>query len=54
VIEPDLKNKGMITRFRHGLAKKLVGDSEALTVVGPSSIVKEIKRDPRKIELFLG
>ncbi|MEK6892950.1 MAG: DUF2073 domain-containing protein [Nanoarchaeota archaeon] len=53
VIEPDLKDKGVFEKFKHGLAKRLVGDSEALTVVGPSSIVKEIKRDPRKIELFL-
>jgi hypothetical protein len=53
VIEPDLRDKGMFEKFKHTLAKKLVGDSEALTVVGPSSIVKEIKRDPRKIELFL-
>ena len=52
VIEPDLKDKGFITKMRHGLAKRLVGDSSALTVVGPSSIVKEIKRDPKKIELL--
>ena len=53
VIGPDLRDKGMFEKFKHGLAKRLVGDSEALTVVGPSSIVKEIKRDPRKIELLL-
>jgi len=52
VIEPDLKDKGFMTKMRHGLAKRLVGDSSALTVVGPSSIVKEIKRDPKKIELL--
>jgi len=34
------------------LAKSLVGDSSALTVVGPASIIKEIKRDPKKIELM--
>ena len=38
--------------MRYGLAKKLVGDSSALTVIGPSSVVKEIKRDPKKIELL--
>ncbi|MDP3881600.1 MAG: DUF2073 domain-containing protein [Nanoarchaeota archaeon] len=54
VIEPELSGRGVITKLKHGLAKRLVGDSEALTVVGPSSIVKEIKRDPRKIELLLG
>lgn len=54
VIEPELSDRGVITKIKHGLAKRLVGDSEALTVVGPSSIVKEIKKDPKKIELLLG
>jgi hypothetical protein len=53
VIEPDLKQAGMFEVMKHGIAKRLVGDSEALTVIGPASIVKEIKRDPKKIELFL-
>jgi len=53
VIEPDLREKNFFIKLKHGIAKTLVGDSSALTVVGPSSIVKEIKRDPRKIELLL-
>jgi hypothetical protein len=53
VIEPNMRDKGMFTKMKYGLAKRLVGDSSALTVIGPSSIVKEIKRDPKKIELFL-
>jgi len=52
VIEPDLKEKNIFVKMRYGLAKKLVGDSSALTVIGPSSVVKEIKRDPKKIELL--
>ena len=53
VIEPDLREESIIVRMRHNLAKTLVGDSSALTVIGPASIIKEIKRDPKKIELFL-
>jgi hypothetical protein len=53
VVEPNLKNSGLITKMKHGIAKRLVGDSGSLTVIGPATIVKEIKRDPRKIELFL-
>jgi hypothetical protein len=52
VIEPDLRNKNVFTQLKHGIAKRLVGDSNCLTVVGPSSFVKEIKRDPKKIELM--
>lgn len=54
VIEPDLRDKGMIVKMKHQIAKSLVGDSSALTIIGPCSIVKEIKKDPKKIELLLG
>jgi hypothetical protein len=54
VIEPDLRKEGIFVKFRHGLAKKLVGDSSAITVIGPASIIKDIKRDPKKLELLLG
>ncbi len=53
VIEPNLRDKNVFVKMRYGLAKRLVGDSSALTVIGPSSIVKDIKRDPKKIELLL-
>jgi hypothetical protein len=29
------------------------GDFSAITIIGPATIVKEIKRNPKKIELFL-
>ncbi|MEK6850203.1 MAG: DUF2073 domain-containing protein [Nanoarchaeota archaeon] len=53
VIAPDTKDRGMFTKMRYNIAKSLVGDSSALTVIGPSSVVKEIRRDPKKIELLL-
>ena len=40
-------------RVTNSLVKMLVGDSTSLTVIGPASIVKEIKRNPKKIELLL-
>jgi hypothetical protein len=53
VIEPDLKDKGMLTKMRHGMAKRLVGDNSSLTVIGPATVIKEIRRDPKKLELML-
>lgn len=53
VIEPDMRNESIFMRMRHGIARTLVGDSGVLTLVGPASIVKEIKKDPKKIELLL-
>ena len=53
VFAPNMKEKGIFDKMKYNLAKSLVGDSAALTVIGPSSIVKEIRKDPKKIELLL-
>ena len=53
VIEPNLRDKGIFVKMRYGFAKKLVGDNTSLTVIGPATVIKEIKRDPKKIELLL-
>ena len=45
---------GWFSKVRTNLANALSGgDLGAITIIGPASIVKEIKRDPKKIELFL-
>ncbi|MEK6888757.1 MAG: DUF2073 domain-containing protein [Nanoarchaeota archaeon] len=54
VIEPNMKEENLLIRMKHGLAKRLVGESSALTIIGPSSLVKEIKKDPKKMEVLLG
>ncbi len=53
VIEPDLKGQSVVVKFKHRVAKRLVGDNSALTVIGPATVIKEIKRDPKKLELML-
>ncbi|MBS3076335.1 DUF2073 domain-containing protein [Candidatus Pacearchaeota archaeon] len=41
-------------KMKKGLANALSGgDMSAITIIGPASIVKEIKRNPKKIELLL-
>jgi len=49
------KGKGkFFGRLREGIANKLLrGDLGAITIIGPATVVKEIKRNPKKIELFL-
>jgi len=44
VIEQNVEKENILVRMRHGIAKSLVGDSGALTLVGPASIIKEIKK----------
>ena len=46
--------KGFWDKFREKLIKTLSkGDLGAVTIIGPATVVKEIKRDPKKIELML-
>ena len=52
VIEPEMKG-GIFAKAKQAIANSLVGNNNALTVVGPASIIKEIKRNPKKIELMI-
>lgn len=38
---------------RNQLARLLLGDRDAITIIGPATIVREIKKDPSKLELML-
>ena len=44
--------KDFIAVLKKNLVRALLGDKFGLTIIGPASIVKEIKKDPNKIELF--
>ena len=45
---------GIFGNFRKNIVNVIAGgDIGALTIIGPATIVKEIKRNPRKIELLL-
>lgn len=47
-------NESILGKMKKGIANAIAGgDFSALTVIGPATIVKEIKRNPKKIELFL-
>ncbi len=47
-------NEGIFGRMKKGLINAISrGDLGAITIIGPATIVKEIKRNPKKIELLL-
>jgi len=47
-------NEGFFGRMKKGIVNSLSGgDLGAITIIGPATIVKEIKRNPKKIELLL-
>lgn len=45
--------RGLFEKVRRNIAKILVGEQDAITIIGPASVVKEITRNPKKIELML-
>ncbi len=47
------KEKSLFDRVRHNIARILVGEQDAMTLIGPATAVKEIRKDPKKMELIL-
>lgn len=52
VIEPG-NNLTTIQKLRFGIAKAITGQQNALTIIGPATIVKEMKRNPQKLEVMM-
>lgn len=50
---PQTKNLTIFQNLREKMANALVGNRDSLTVIGPATVVREIKKDPTKIELYL-
>ena len=52
VIYPENQNQTTVNKLKFNLANMLLGERTGLTIIGPANIVKEIKQDPSKIQLF--
>ena len=53
VITPNPDERSFMTKMRHGLAHALVGQTDALTIIGPAAVIKEMKKDPKKLEIMM-
>ena len=53
VISGDSENRNLFEKVRRNIARILIGEQDAVTIIGPASVVKEIKRDPKKMEMML-
>ena len=51
-IYPEDANKAFFNKIKSEMIKLLVGNRDGITIIGPASIVKEIRKDPNKIMLF--
>ncbi|MBU0758295.1 MAG: DUF2073 domain-containing protein [Nanoarchaeota archaeon] len=52
VIYPDKKTKDFFKKIKKIMIRMMLGDREGFTIIGPATIIKEIKRDPNKIQLL--
>jgi hypothetical protein len=52
VMYPEKKDVDVIMRLRQDLANLLLGNRRGITIIGPATIVKEIKKDFDKIQLL--
>ncbi len=53
VIAQDSSSLGFMAKFKFGLAKALTGQQNALTIIGPATIVKEMRKNPKKLEIMM-
>lgn len=53
VLSPNVEEMPLAARMKRRVARMLIGEQDAVTIIGPASIVREVKKDPSKIQLFL-
>tara|TARA_Y100000310_G_scaffold343645_1_gene452250 strand:+ start:3186 stop:3572 length:387 start_codon:yes stop_codon:yes gene_type:complete len=53
VIEQNVEDISFMGKMKFGLAKALTGQQNALTIIGPATIVKEMKKNPKKLEVMM-
>lgn len=53
VVEGNSKEKTLFDKMRFGIAKAIAGQQDAITIIGPASVIKEMKRDPKKLEVMM-
>ncbi len=51
-VYPEDKDMEAMRKIKKEFFRLVLGNRDGMTIVGPASVVKEIKRDPNKIQLF--
>ncbi len=52
VIAEKKEEQGMMKKLKVGIRNAMLGDRQGFTVIGPATVVTEIKNNPDKIELY--
>lgn len=51
-VESGKESRSFLETLKRPLITALIGDRQGMTVIGPASIIKEIKKDPNRIQLL--
>ena len=52
VIYPEKKDAIWYRKIKHGIFNVILGDRQGFTIIGPATVIKDIKKDPDKIMLY--
>lgn len=52
-ISGEKEGLSLFNKIRHNIARILVGEQDSMTIIGPATIVKEMKKDPSQMEVLL-
>ncbi len=52
VVTSDKKEQGLVKKVQRSLLNLLSGGRHGITIIGPATVIKEIKKDPDKIQLL--
>lgn len=50
---PKVIHLPFFSQVREGIAGIIAGNREVMTVIGPATVIREIRKDPTKIQLLL-
>ena len=53
VIYPNSTAEDWFRKLKEQIVNLILGNRQGFTVIGPASIVKEIKKDPDKLQLYI-
>ena len=52
VVNPEQKTDNVLKKLKLNMMSLVLGDRMGMTIIGPATVVREIKRNPSKIELY--
>ncbi len=53
VVNPNESEQDPFSKFKLTLASALLGNKQGFTIIGPATVIKNIKRDPNKLQLLM-